>query len=147
MGDNMSDPTFEPLHTGNTGDDDWQVFDDYLQQSPLPPEPPADTPIVNKEAKPPSLTRIVSNTYNFANAGPTAPVVFQCAWPDPNRQELHLRVFSSTGTDSAQFADSKDGQQISVNALDLDVRLCHAGALWATVTNPAVTIQVWSVTK
>lgn len=142
----MSDPNFEPLHTGDTGDDDWAVFDDYLQQSPLPPNPPADTPVRNKEAEPPKFTRIVPNRYSFLNASPSNPIVFQCAWPDPNRTELHLRVFSSTATDEVQFADAKDGQYFSVSQLDQEIKLCHNGALWAKVSN-AATVQIWAVTK
>ena len=65
----MSDGMFHELNTGDVTDDDWEVFDDALQQSPLPPEPAADTPVVNKAVEPPRPTRVIGSSYfNIASS-------------------------------------------------------------------------------
>ena len=136
----MSDPTFVPLHTGDTADDDAEIFGDYLQQSPNPPEPPADTPVVAKTVEPPKLTRILGTTYKF-----TAPVTaFQAAWKAPGRQELHVSVASG----HVFIGSERDSCFVKITANMCDVSFCHTGTLWV-LTNNAVGAEfaVWEVSK
>ena len=143
----MSDGTFHELNTGDVTDDDWEVFDDALQQSPLPPEPAADTPVVNKSVEPPRPTRILGSTYAGING-----VVFQVAWPDPNRIELHIRV---RNTDPVQYAsasftnDRTDhiSSGFSIDNFDGDTCITgHTGALWCIMTTDT-NVNVYGVTK
>lgn len=136
----MSDPTFVPLHTGDTTDDDAEIFGDYLQQSPNPPEPPADTPVVAKTVEPPKLTRILGATYKF-NA-PVAP--FQAAWKAPDRQELHVSVASG----SVMVGSERDTCYVRIVASMCDVTLHHTGTLWLQVTDVnGAEFAVWEVSK
>ena len=144
----MSDGMFHELNTGDVTDDDWEVFDDALQQSPLPPEPAADTPVINKTVEPPRPTRVIGSTYAGING-----VAFQVAWPDPNRIELHVRV---RNTDPVEYGvatftnDRTDSPTISGFAIDNydgDVRITgHTGPLWCIMTTNTV-VNVYAVTK
>ena len=137
----MSDGMFHELNTGDVTDDDWEVFDDALQQSPIPPEPSTDTPVVNKTVDPPVLTRIMAVTMLPIAAGP-----WQAAWPDPKRRELHIRVFGDDDSTNAVFMSDPYGLGFPVNNGSGDVVLTgHTGALW--VANPDNKVSVWSVTE
>lgn len=147
----MSDGTFHELNTGDVTDDDWEVFDDALQQSPLPPEPAADTPVVNKAVEPPRPTRVIGSSYFNIAGGSTIP--FQVVWPDPNRVELHIRV---RNIDPALYAaarftndrtDSPTISGFSIDNYDGDVAITgHTGTLWC-LANLDTVVNVYAVTK
>ena len=99
----MSDPTFRPLVTGDTHDDDAEYIDDLFQQQPSSIDPAASNVLVRDESKTPTKpARLLSGFATYAIQTDAAMLIPG----DPNRTQLHLRVSgSNTETAFVHFGD------------------------------------------
>lgn len=97
----MSDPTFVPLNTGDPDDDDATIFDEMLQQAPMPPDPAASATLVTEHKKTPQKPTPLFTSFITVSADSDP---FPLVNTDLNRKELHIRVIGAT-TDSVAFAD------------------------------------------
>jgi hypothetical protein len=93
------DPTFGPLHLGNTADDDGQVIDSLLVEVDAPPAPQDLIGPISPEPliKPRPVTRL--NTGNYTIDTTWGPV--QVVPADPNRLQLRIRGMSNAATPGA----------------------------------------------
>lgn len=143
-------PTFGPLHTGDTHDDDGQILDALFEQNSNPPAPPV-TPIVTPVLRDPKIpTRLMSirQLIDPTWLRPTMILPEDC-----DRQSLTLRVTSpnTTATDGVVILSEVHGSTVGKGFLahGQDLTLYnHTGALYVLGAGAAsVYLDVWSVTK
>lgn len=134
-----TEPTFGPLHVGNTADDDAAVTDSFLVETDAPPPveeligPIAPEPLV----KPWSPTRLITGNHTVD----TNWTAVQILPADPNRLQLRIRGLSLATTpgldDFILLAYDRGVVSMGVNSaayklrsgvsLDLDE---HTGEVW-----------------
>jgi hypothetical protein len=141
---------YAPELAGDWKDDDAQVIDDLVAQSPNPTEGELDTVVVNKEqfVKRPTPTQNVSGTFVF-DANSTGSIIRALPY-QPTRRMLYIAVIGATSTEYVSLADDQ-GKLNSSAALRIypsrDLTDTEStGPIWmSAITASTLTVTWWAV--
>jgi hypothetical protein len=138
----IADPTFGNLDVGDVRDDDAEIFHEFTSEIQAPPVPTQQTIHVVPPQLPKRLGRLITQTTPLPGASgqPSPPV--QVLFPDPNRKNAVLRIYSPTGiaTDFVYIADDQGKLQTVLQSANQYAVVFHGdnvnlddynGPIWA----------------
>jgi hypothetical protein len=148
----MSEPTFVPLNTGDTHDDDPQVMDSLFESVTAGPTPIEDVNFVPVVERPKPQDRLFTGSMLVDPSWTSANMILPA---DLKRKHVEIRVRGTDNTDFIQLADETGKVMTTTGAGKIfhgEAPLCiddYTGAIHVTAFGSphAITVSWWAVTK
>lgn len=145
----MSDPSFVPLHTGDTQDDDAHVIDSLVETVSAPPTPVVE-PINPIDLPVPLAPNNLLSVTQTVNPGWLEPTLIMPE--NTSRVSLVIMVNSPTSvvTDGICIRSAngpRDGQAVLLHGQTLTLDGYTGAVRVFAIGNAPVVVNVWSVNK
>ncbi len=148
----MSEPTFRPLNTGDTSDDDGAVIDSFFVETNNAPERVADVAVVPTVARPVPTNRLMTGSLTVSNTWTDATMLLPA---DQNRKHLEIRVNGTVDVDFIRVSDESGKLNSDTGAGRVYANQApfilddYTGAVWVSAVGStgSPVVSWWGVTR